>query len=178
MKIDKNTVVALDYEIWNTDDQLLDKMKEIPIYYLHGEYDDIFRKVENELDGKSVGDEIDISLTPDEAFGEINPELIQKESLQRLADDIGAENIQVGMVLEASSPESDHVLLYRITDIADDMVVLDANPPLAGQNLRFKAKVIGAEPATEEQIAFGSANLPHEHHDGCCSNEEGDCNCH
>lgn len=164
MKIEKNKIVSLDFELYNDKNQLLDKMQEIPIKYLHGKYDDIFRKVEETLDGKKINDEIDIYLTPDEAFGNENSALIQIEPLDKLSKEIGAENIALGMVLEASSPDYEETILYRITDIEDNSVVLDANHPLAGEKIRFKAKIIDISDATDEQIAFGSANIADHNH--------------
>ncbi len=67
MQIAKNSVVSLNYEMYDADNNLLDQTDE-PISYLHGGYDGIFPLVEEALHGKSVGDSIDIKMDPDNAL--------------------------------------------------------------------------------------------------------------
>ena len=69
MAIEKNSVVSLHYEMYDADNQLLDKTEE-PIVYLHGGYDGIFPLVEEALHEKNVGDTVEVALSPDDAFGE------------------------------------------------------------------------------------------------------------
>ena len=158
MNIDKNSVVTLHYEMYDANDQLIDKTEE-PIAYLHGGYDGIFPLVEEALHGKAVGDEVDVTLAPDDAFGEQEPELIRIEPV-----DIFPVEVEVGMMFEADDPESGDVLIYRVTEIADGKAVVDANHPLAGMRLRFKATVTDIRPATHEEIEHGHAHGEHDHH--------------
>lgn len=66
MSIVKNSVVSLHYEMYDANNQLLDKTEE-PIAYLHGGYDGIFPLVEEALHGKNVGDTVEVALSPDDA---------------------------------------------------------------------------------------------------------------
>ena len=92
MKIAKNSVVTLDYEMFNADNQLIDKTEE-PISYLHGGYDGIFPLVEEQLHDKTVGDVVDVKLAPDDAFGEQDEDLIRIEPL-----DVFPVEVEVGMM--------------------------------------------------------------------------------
>lgn len=157
MSIKKNSVVTLHYEMYDADNQLLDKTEE-PIAYLHGGYDGIFPLVEEALHEKNVGDVVDVVMSPDDAFGEQDPELIRIEP----ADAFPAE-VEVGMMFEADMPDGD-VVLFRVTDIADGKVVVDGNHPLAGMKIRFKATVSDVRDASEEEIAHGHVHGPHGHH--------------
>lgn len=157
MSIKKNSVVTLHYEMYDADNQLLDKTEE-PIAYLHGGYDGIFPLVEEALHEKNVGDVVDVVMSPDDAFGEQDPELIRIEP----ADAFPAE-VEVGMMFEADMPDGD-VVLFRVTDIADGKVVVDGNHPLAGMKIRFKATVSDVRNASEEEIAHGHVHGPHGHH--------------
>ena len=76
MSIAKNSVVTLHYEMYDANDQLIDKTEE-PIAYLHGGYDGIFPLVEEALQDKNVGDVVDVVLQPDDTFGEQDAELIR-----------------------------------------------------------------------------------------------------
>lgn len=158
MQIAKNTVVSIHYEMFDADNNLLDKTEE-PISYLHGGYDGIFPLVEEALHGKSVGDAIDVKLTPDDAFGEPEEALVRVEPL-----DVFPSDVEVGMMFEADDPESGETLLFRVTDIAEGKAVVDANHPLAGISIRFSAKVEEVRPATEDEIGHGHAHGAHGHH--------------
>ena len=159
MTIQKNSVVSLHYEMYDAaNDQLLDKTSE-PIEYLHGGYDGIFPLVEEQLHEKNIGDTIDVTMQPHDAFGEQEPELVRLEA----ADAFPVQPIELGMMFEADDPDGG-VTVYRVTDIADGKVVVDGNHPLAGLTIRFKGTVAGIRPATAEEIAHGHAHGAHSHH--------------
>ena len=158
MNIDKNSVVTLHYEMYDANDQLIVKTEE-PIAYLHGGYDGIFPLVEEALHGKAVGDEVDVTLAPDDAFGEQEPELIRIEPV-----DIFPVEVEVGMMFEADDPATGDVMVYRVTDVADGKAVVDGNHPLAGMKIRFKAKVAEIRAALAEEIDHGHVHGAHGHH--------------
>ena len=151
MSIVKNSVVSLHYEMYDANNQLLDKTEE-PIAYLHGGYDGIFPLVEEALHGKNVGDTVEVALSPD-------PELVRIEDVS-----VFPVEVEVGMMFEADDPETGDVLIYRVTDVADGKAVVDGNHPLAGMKVLFKATVEGVRDATEEEIAHGHVHGPHGHH--------------
>lgn len=158
MQIAKNTVVTLHYEMFDADNTLLDKTEE-PISYLHGGYDGIFPLVEEALQGKVVGDSIDVKMEPDDAFGTPEEELVRVEPL-----DVFPADVEVGMMFEADDPETGDVLLFRVTDIADGKAVVDANHPLAGLTIRFVAKVVEIRAASADEVSHGHAHGEHGHH--------------
>lgn len=158
MNIAKNDVVSLQYEMYDDDNQLIDKTEE-PISYLHGGYDGIFPLLEEKLHDKKIGDVVDVTLSPDDAFGEPDESLIRVEPL-----DVFPVNVEVGMMLEADDPETGDIMIYRVTDVADGKAVVDGNHPLAGQRIRFKATVTDIRPATEEELAHGHVHDDHHHH--------------
>ncbi|MDO4642321.1 MAG: peptidylprolyl isomerase [Cardiobacteriaceae bacterium] len=157
MKISKNSVVELSYELFDDKGQAIIHDGE-PITYLHGDYGGTFPKVESALEGKAVGDEIDITLTPDEHFGEVQEDFIRREPRNLLP-----EEIEVGMVLEGEDAHG-HIQLFTINDINENEVILNGNHPLAGFTLRFKAKVQNIRPANADEIAHGHVHGPHDHH--------------
>ncbi len=157
MQIAKNSVVSLHYEMYDANNNLLDKTDE-PISYLHGGYDGIFPLVEEALHGKDVGDTVDVQMQPDDAFGEPEEELIRVEPLE-----VFPEDVEVGMMFEADDPETGDVLIFRIVEIADGKAVVDANHPLAGQAVRFVATIADVRSATPEEIEHGHAHGEHGH---------------
>ena len=158
MNIEKDTVVTLHYEMFDANNQLIDKTEE-PIAYLHGGYDGIFPLVEEALHGKAVGEEVNVTLSPDDAFGEQDPELVRIEPLN-----VFPVEVEVGMMFEADDPEHGGVIIYRVTDVADGKAVVDGNHPLAGMKIRFKGTVAAIREATAEEIAHGHVHGAHGHH--------------
>ena len=155
--IKKDTVVGLHYEMFDANDQLIDKTEQ-PIVYLHGGYDGIFPLVEEALHEKNIGDEVDVVLQPNDAFGEHDSDLIRIES----ADAFPTE-VKPGMMFEADMPDGD-VVVFRVEDVAEGKVVVNGNHPLAGMKIRFKAKIESIRPATVEEIEHGHVHGPHGHH--------------
>ena len=150
-QVAKNTVVTLDYNVTDPDGELVDAGKE-PLVYLHGGYDDIFPKIEEAVHGKAIGETVKVKLLPDEAFGEYDEQLVQVEPR-----DSFPKEIQVGMQFEGApeGTDDDDFVIYRVTDIADDKVVLDGNHPLAGMALIFTCTVTSVRPASAEELSHG-----------------------
>jgi FKBP-type peptidyl-prolyl cis-trans isomerase SlyD len=158
MKIVKNSVVTLMFELKNTDGGLIEKTDE-PIAYLHGGYDGIFLLVEQELEGKDEGHQCEIRLLPQDAFGEYDARLIRMEP----RDQFPAE-VATGMQFEGRGSESGQHLIYTVTDVTADQVVVDGNHPLAGQTLIFSCNVMEVRPATKEELSHGHVHGAHGHH--------------
>ena len=158
MQVAKNTVVSLNYELTDTDGKLIEKT-EAPIEYLHGGYDGIFPLVENALAGKSAGETCRVRLEPDDAFGEYDAGLVHLEPRNKFPD-----TIAVGMQFEGRGTESGTTLVYTVTNIADDKVVVDGNHPLAGKALDFNCTVAAVRAATQEELTHGHVHGPHGHH--------------
>ncbi len=154
----KDTVVSLTYELVDTDGKMIEKTGE-PIEYLHGGYDGIFPLVEKALAGKTAGESCQVRLEPDDAFGDYDAELVHLEPRSKFPD-----NIKVGMQFEGRGSESGASLIYTVTDIADDKVVVDGNHPLAGKTLSFSCKVTGVRAATQEELSHGHVHGAHGHH--------------
>jgi len=158
MQIVKNTVVTISYELKDNEGTTLEKSDE-PVSYLHGGYDGIFPTVEEALHGKDVGERCDVVLEPDNAFGEYDENLVRLEPRH-----LFPENAEVGMQFEGAPEGSDEILIYTVTDMADDKVVVDGNHPLAGQTLQFSCTVEDVRLATDEEIAHGHVHGAHGHH--------------
>lgn len=158
MKIAMNTVVSINYELRDSDGNLLEATSE-PVSYLHGGFDGIFPKVEEELHGKDVGDTLELTLEPSDAFGDYDEELVQIEP----ASAFPTNKLEVGMQFEGED-ESGEIILYTVTDIADGKVVVDGNHPWAGERLLFKCTVTGVRPANKDEIDHGHIHGEGGHH--------------
>lgn len=160
MKIAKDTVVSLTYELTDADGKLLEKLDE-PVSYLHGGYDGIFPVVEEALHGKDVGAQCTITMQPDDAFGEYEHDLVRVEPRG-----LFPENVEVGMQFEGGAEDGDDedYMLYTVVEVSDKDVTVDGNHPLAGKVLNFACTVTGVRPATAEELEHGHVHGEGGHH--------------
>jgi FKBP-type peptidyl-prolyl cis-trans isomerase SlyD len=158
MQVKMNTVVTIIYELKDTDGNTLEKMND-PIAYLHGGHDNIFPKVEEAIHGKNVGDSVEITLDPADAFGDYDEGLVQIEPLSAFPE----KNIKEGMQFEGED-ESGEIIIYTVTNIADGKVVVDGNHPWAGQRVLFMATIKDVRDANQEEIEHKHVHGPGGHH--------------
>lgn len=158
MQIAKDTVVGLQYELFDVDGNLIEKT-DAPVEYLHGGYEGIFMRVEHALEGKAVGEICKVRLAPDEAFGEYDAQLVHVEPRDKFPAEVA-----VGMQFKGDAENSGESLVYTVTDVADGKVVVDGNHPLAGQTLNFHCTVASVRAATHEETRHGHVHGPHGHH--------------
>jgi FKBP-type peptidyl-prolyl cis-trans isomerase SlyD len=150
MRISRGKVVKLDYELKDCDGRQLED-EGARLEYLHGGFGGIFPKVEAALEGKEAGHEMDLTLEPEDAFGEYDAELLRVEPRDRFP-----EVIEVGMRFEGvPGDRDDEALIYTVTDITPESVVVDGNHPLAGERLWFKCKVNDVRAASREELQHG-----------------------
>jgi len=158
MAIGKDTVVGVRYQLYGTEGQLIEETQE-PLEYLHGGYGGMFPAVEKVLEGKDVGETCRVRLGTDDGFGDYDADLVHVEPREKFP-----ENIEVGMEFEGTGTESGDTVLYRVTDIAEDKVVVDGNHPLAGQTLHIECTIISVRPASAEELTHGHVHGAHGHH--------------
>ncbi|HSN53073.1 MAG TPA: peptidylprolyl isomerase [Candidatus Sulfomarinibacteraceae bacterium] len=146
-RIDKDVVVGINYRLTLDDGTEVDSTAERgPLEYLHG-HGNLIPGLERALDGREVGDELELSFPPDEAYGERDPDRMVEVTRQQL----GFEP-QVGTVVAARLPDGREQHLM-IAEVDDDSVTLDGNHPLAGQTLHFEVEVASLREPTAQEIA-------------------------
>lgn len=175
MNITPQCVVALTWTLTDTLGEELDVLDE-PVEFLIGGHD-LFKKIEDALQGHDAGATVLLQLEPEEAFGDYDEQRVFLEPRKLFPPEL-----EEGMTIEGSAlpagchPEVSQDTLYTVTELYPDHVVLDGNHPLAGIALRLRLKVEGVREATEEEIGRGSAGTgffriapPHEHGPGSSS---------
>jgi len=152
--IAKDTIVSLDVELSDLWGNLIQRSEE-PLQYLHGGYGNMFPAAEAVLEGKQVDDRIEVRLEPEDAFGDYDESLLRVEPRNRFP-----EVLEVGMRFEGAAVGDDANLIFAVTEMAEDKVVLDANHALAGMGLKLSCSVVGVRRATDVEIRNGSADDP------------------
>ncbi len=150
MRIAKNTVVAIDYTLTDDEGRTVDSSEgREPLSYLHGS-GGIIPGLERELEGKAVGDQLQVTVAPADAYGERNESLRQKLPRDQFG---GIAELSVGMQFRVDSDNGPMVI--TIVEVAEEVVTIDANHPLAGVNLNFDVTVREIRDATADEIEHG-----------------------
>jgi FKBP-type peptidyl-prolyl cis-trans isomerase SlyD len=153
MPIAKNTVVTIDYTPIDDLGSVLDTSKGgEPLLYVQG-IGNLIPGLEKALEGKQPGDHIQVTVPPEEAYGERDDDNLQVVSRSLFEDSTGLE---VGMQVQAQSDSGTQVL--TVTALDEDSVTLDGNHPLAGEALNFDVRVVDVRDATAEELEHGHAH--------------------
>jgi FKBP-type peptidyl-prolyl cis-trans isomerase SlyD len=155
MKVQRDAVVSLHVEVsdatgWRAQAQ--------DFAYLHG-HGNLFPKLEAALAGLAAGEAADVTLAPEDGFGERDPALVMRERRDRLP-----AGIAIGSELRArAGGEEGEQPVFRVTEISDSEATLDANHPLAGRTVEMHCEVLEVRAATPEEIAHGHTHGPGGH---------------
>lgn len=175
MKITKDVVVSIAYQVKNEDGIVVDEStKEMPLQYLQG-HNNLIVGLENALEGREAGDTFEVTVAPEEAYGEYLDAMVQRVPAEVFQ---GVDEIVVGMRFLAETDQGQ--IPVEVTEVDGDEVVVDGNHMLAGQTLTFNVEVVDVRAATEEEIAHGHIHQSggccgghdHDHEGGCCGGED------
>ena len=146
-----NKVVSLTYVIRNQDGEIFE-YTDLPVDYVHGTGSRLFRKVEQALEGRKVGEKISVTLAPEEGFGPHDPGLTFTDDLENVPEQFR----HVGARMQAQNAKGE-ALTFIVTHLGPSEVTVDANHPLAGQTVTFVVTVAGIRDATPDELRNGDA---------------------
>ena len=160
MLIAQDKVVLIHYTLKNDSGEVLDSSSGgDPLAYIHGQ-GNLIAGLEKALEGRQSGDKLNVSVEPSEGYGERDDSLVQQVPRRAFG---GAPNVQPGMQFHAQTSQG-HTRVVTVTRIQGDMVTVDGNHPLAGENLHFDVEVAEVRDATEEELEHGHVHGPGGHH--------------
>lgn len=153
MQIAKNAVVAIDYTLRDSDGEVIDASPDgQPLQYVHGA-GNIIPGLENALEGKAAGEDVEVTVPPEEAYGDRDDRL-QQDVPKSMFE--GVDNVETGMRFQAQTQNGTQIV--TVAAVSGDSVTVDANHPLAGQTLNFKVKVSDVREASDQEIENGQVN--------------------
>ena len=192
MKIGQNKVVEFVYEL-EVDGQVVDKtVKERPLDYIHGT-GSLLPKLEEHIEGMQAGDTFDVTLSPADGYGEVDPSRII--DLPKGAFEVNGEIREDLLVPGNTLPMMNSmggVIPGVVLEVTEDTVKMDLNHRMAGKTLHFTGEVVSVREATEKELTEGlHGEYVHScgcggcgGHGGCgdceggnCSEGEGECGC-
>jgi FKBP-type peptidyl-prolyl cis-trans isomerase SlyD len=150
MLISSRKAVYIHYTLKNTAGELLDKSQtDDPLGYVHGT-GSIVPGLEAALEGRAAGEVLNVVVAPENAYGARDEGLVQ--DVPRGAFD-GVEAIEPGMQFQAES--EDGARFVTVTAVADEVITVDGNHPLAGETLIFDVEIDRIRDASDEEVAHG-----------------------
>ena len=192
MKIAQNTVVEFRYEL-EVDGSVVDQTtKERPLDYIHGT-GSLLPKLEAHVEGMEPGDRFDVTLSPADGYGEVDPSRII--DLPKAAFEVNGEIREDLLVVGNTIPMMNSmggVIPGVVVEVSEDSVKMDLNHQMAGKTLHFTGEILTVREATEKELTEGlhgeyvhtcggCGGGCHGHEGGCHDSEcgcEGGCGCH
>jgi len=159
MKVGKDKVVLMHYTLKNDAGDVIDSSDGgDPLPFLQG-HGNIIPGLESALEGSKVGDKLDVSIKPEEGYGERMKDAIQEIPSSALQ---GVDEVKVGMQLQSQDKDG-NAFLVSVTKIEDDKITVDGNHPLAGQTLHFSVSIESIRKAEAEELSHGHVHADGQH---------------
>ncbi len=126
-----------------------------PLVFMNGARH-VIEGIQKAVQGRGPGDCLEVTVPPEMAYGEHNPDLVRKVPRSAFED---VENLQVGMKFQTNTGKDAQVV--QVVAIDGNLIHVDANHPLAGFTLYFDLEIISVREATDEEVAAGEPLLPY-----------------
>ena len=161
MKIDNEKAVTINYKLTDNDGYVIDECNDNSFVFLFGA-NNVIPGLEKALHGKSKGDELSVTVKPEDGYGERHENRLQTVPRDMFPDDA---KIEAGVEFHAEGSEGEQIT-FMITSIEGEFVHIDGNHPLAGVDLNFDVSVMDVRDAQAEEIEHGHVHGPdgHQHH--------------
>ncbi len=159
MQVSAQKVVYIHYTLTGENGEVIDSsVGQEPLAYIHG-HGNIIPGLENALSGKTAGEKIQVTIPPEQAYGDRDEDLIQSVPIEAFH---GVDEILPGMQFHTETP--DGVQLVTVVNVNGNEVILDGNHPMSGLTLNFDVEVTDIREATEEELHHGHVHGPGGHH--------------
>lgn len=149
-QVEKYKVVSITYRILDEQRTVVEQ-SDLPVDYLHGMDDRMFPKVTQALEGKTVGDTVEVVLPPEEGFGPSDPDLIFTDDLENAPPEFRRLGAKPSFQNEAGE-----TMEMTVTKIEDGKITVDGNHPFAGKTMIFSVTVTAIRDALEAEIGQGA----------------------
>jgi FKBP-type peptidyl-prolyl cis-trans isomerase SlyD len=176
MKITQNAVVEFSYDL-EVDGQIVDRTtNEKPLDYIHGT-GSLLPKLEAHIEGMEPGDKFDVTLSPADGYGEVDPSRII--DLPKSAFEVNGEVREDLLVPGNTIPMMNSmggVIPGVVIEVTEDSVKMDLNHQMAGKTLHFTGEILTVREATEKELTEG-LHGEYVHSCGCggCHGHDGGC---
>lgn len=148
-------VVSLAYQLRLDDGEEIDAAAAAdPLVYLHGA-GNIIPGLERELDGMRVGESKRVTVSPEDGYGDMDPDAFELMPYDVFPTDLELEE---GLEMRLVDNTTGQQIQAYVSELREEGVLLDLNHPLAGETLFFDVEVVSLRAATPEEQAHGHAH--------------------
>lgn len=179
MKIANNAVVAVHYTLV-VDGQVADKSSpERPLDFIFGK-GMLLPKFEENLLGKEPGDKVEFTLTPQEGYGEYDPQAVVEIPISVFeVEGVNKDELLVVGNMIPMMNQMGGVMPGKVLEVKPEVVVMDFNSQMAGKTLNFSVEVVSVREATEKELSEGLHGEFANHGCSCgscgCGCDDGNC---
>jgi FKBP-type peptidyl-prolyl cis-trans isomerase SlyD len=149
--VQSGLVVYITYSILDQAGNVVEQ-HDLPVGYVQGANSGLLPSIESALIGKSIGDQVEVTLAPEDAFGLRDPELSFTDDV----DNVPPQFRHIGAQVQMSSESGENRTFY-VTRIENGKLTVDGNHPLAGQNAVCVVSILNIREATAEEMKSGMA---------------------
>jgi FKBP-type peptidyl-prolyl cis-trans isomerase SlyD len=138
----------VDYRLLNADNEVVDTSEDgTSLAFIEGD-GSMMPGLEAAVVGQETGDEIKVTIEPDQAYGLPQRSLIRTVSRETINANV--EKVEPGMIFQVGS--GDQAAVVRVVEVVDDGIVVDGNHPLAGVTFKFELIIKEAREATTQEL--------------------------
>lgn len=150
--IQDDKFVELNYKITDQKTGEIIAQVNVPLGYVQGDKSPLLPQVIQALEGKSVGDKIDVPIDCTEIFGPWDKDLTFTDDLENVPEEYRSIGTKITMENNEGEPKD-----FFVTKIENNKLTVDGNNPLCGREVIFSLKIVSIRDATEAEIESGCA---------------------
>jgi len=128
---------------------------EFPLGYIHGHNEILAPSVHRELEGRSVGDVIEVPIDGNQIFGPRDESLVFTDHIENVPEEY--RQIGTSILMENDKGQTRSFLVTRMDD---ETLTVDGNNPLCGRQVIFTLEILTVRDATKEETRAGGAIIP------------------
>lgn len=128
---------------------------EFPLGYVHGYNEILAPSVHRQLEGKSAGDVIEVTIDGNQIFGPRDESLVFSDSIENVPEEYRQVGTSILMENDKGQTRS-----FLVTHMDDETLTVDGNNPLCGREVVFVLEILTVRDATDAEMKAGGATGP------------------
>ncbi len=148
--IQNGKFVELTYKVTDKKSGHILTRVEFPLGYVHGHNEILAPSVHKELEGKSVGDVIDVPIDGNQIFGPRDESLVFTDHIENVPEEY--RQIGTSILMENNKGQTRSFVVTRMND---ETLTVDGNNPLCGREVVFTLEILTVRDATDDETKAG-----------------------
>jgi FKBP-type peptidyl-prolyl cis-trans isomerase SlyD len=144
--------VELTYKVTDRKSRHVLTRVEFPLGYVHGHNEILAPSVHKELEGKSIGDVIEVPIDGNQIFGPRDESLVFTDRIENVPEEYRQVGGSILMENDRGQTRS-----FVVTWMDDERLTVDGNNPLCGREVVFTLEILTVRDATDEETRAGGA---------------------